>query len=203
MPPTLSFRLVHWFGRALMLALGPVRASGAYRVPREGGVLILANHLSDCDPVVLQVGCPRPIRFMAKSELFEIRVLGPLIRAFQAFPVRRDAPDRKALQQAAELLKAGHAVCIFPEGRLSEDGQLQELKAGVALVARMAQVPVICAGLIGTNRVLPYGKFVPRPSFRRTEVRWGEPRHFDAHVSAEEFLAWAEGQLRSLTGQER
>jgi 1-acyl-sn-glycerol-3-phosphate acyltransferase len=185
---------------ALMLLLGPVVARGKYRVPREGGLLILANHLSDVDPVVVQLGCPRQIRFMGKSELFQMRVLGPILRFVGAFPVKRGEPDRDALKKAMNLIKAGEAVCIYPEGQLSEDGELQELKPGIALIAKMTGAPVICCGLQGSNRVVPYGDLIPRPSFHKIHVAWGEPRTFDKSAESGEIVAWATGQLRELIG---
>lgn len=187
--------------RLLLWLLGPVRVRGAYRIPRKGGVLVVANHISDMDPIVLQSLCPRPLHYMAKKELFDIPVIGRLQRAFGAFPVNRGAPDRAALRLAASLLRDGEGVGIFPEGQISEDGLLQELKPGVALVVKLAPgVPVICCGLNGTDRMMPYRKVVPRPAFHTVEVVWGEPRTFDKSASNGEILAWASGQLRSLSG---
>ena len=103
------------FTAVLLFLLGPVRVRGAYRVPREGGVLILSNHLSDIDPAVVQHACPRAPHYMAKSDLFEVPVLRTLLKVFGSFPVKRGEPDRKALKHAADLLKAGEAVVIFPE----------------------------------------------------------------------------------------
>jgi 1-acyl-sn-glycerol-3-phosphate acyltransferase len=184
---------------AIFWVLGPIRAVGKYRVPKEGGVLILANHLADVDPPVVQVTCPRPIHFMAKSELFDMPILGPLVALFGGFPVKRGEPDRASIKRAVQLLRAGEVVCVFPEGELSKDGELQELKPGIALLARMAECQVICCGLRNTNRIMPYGKFVPRPSWRTTWAVWGEPKQFSKTVEAEEIVAWATGQLKDLT----
>lgn len=189
-------RFLSWLA---FLVLGPLAIRGAYRIPRKGGVLILANHLADIDPGAVQLACRRPVHFMAKSELFQMRILGPLIKLLQAFPVKRGEPDRVALKRAAALLNLGEVVCVFPEGQLSETGELQELKSGIALIARMARAPIICLGLIGTNRIMPYGSVVPRPTFRRTHANWGEPREFGEKVTSEELLGWVEGQLRELT----
>jgi 1-acyl-sn-glycerol-3-phosphate acyltransferase len=179
---------------------GPYRIRGAYRVPKKGPLLILGNHISDLDPPMVQFACPRPMRFMAKSELFQIKVLGFLMKAFGAFPVKRGEPDRNSIRLAVDYLKAGEAVCIFPEGQLTETGELQELKGGVALIVRMAACPVICCGLKGLDRVLPYGSVVPRPAFRRLEVTWGEVREFTKESTTEEILEWARGQLLELSG---
>lgn len=180
--------------------LGPVRNRGAYRVPAKGGLLVVANHLSDIDPIVVQASCPRPIHFMAKSELFSMRFIGRMQRAFGAFPVNRDTPDRAALRFSASLLREGEVVGIFPEGQLSEDGELQPIKPGVALIARLVpSASVICCGLKGTSGIVPYGKVVPRRSPVPVEVIWGEPKQFEAGASTEQILAWIEGELRSLT----
>jgi 1-acyl-sn-glycerol-3-phosphate acyltransferase len=187
----------------VFFVLGPVVVRGKYRVPKTGGVLILSNHLADVDPIVVQMACPRPIHFMAKSELFDMKVLRGLITTAKAFPVKRGEPDRAAIKRAVALIRTGEVVCIFPEGELSESGELLPLKPGIALIARMTGCPVICCGLRNTNRILPYGSLVPRPTLRRTPVEWGDPRQFDKHAETEEIVGWAEGQLRSLTGQER
>jgi 1-acyl-sn-glycerol-3-phosphate acyltransferase len=192
-------RVIAW---PLFTFWGPLRTTGAYRVPKKGGVLVLANHISDCDPPYLQLACPRATHFMAKSELFSVPILAPVIRFFGGFPVKRGEPDRTSLRYAIGLLEEGEAVAIFPEGEASETGELLPLKPGVAMIARHSGVPVICCGIRGTNRVIPYRSLVPRPSFHRVEAVWGEPRTFSKESTTEEVLAWVEGQFRSLTGQE-
>ena len=149
------------------------------------------------------MACPRDIYFMAKSELFAMKVVGSVMRYWKAFPVKRGEPDRGALKHAAELAKQGHVVCIYPEGQLSENGELQDLKSGIALIIRMAGVPVICLGIRNTNRILPYGSLVPRPCFRTVQMNWGEPHEFPRDATTEDVLGWVEGQLRELTGQAR
>lgn len=190
-------KFVSWL---LFLILGPIRSRGSYRVPKKGGVLILANHLADVDPIVVQVTCGRAIHFMAKSELFEMPILGSFLRQFKAFPVKRGEPDRGSIKKAVQLLRMGEVVCVFPEGQLSPDGELQELKPGIALLARMAECEVICCGLQNTNKIMPYGTVIPRPSWRQTWANWGEAKRFGKDTEAQDIVAWAEGQLRELTG---
>lgn len=191
--------LAKLFSRFLFLFLGPIRSIGNKRVPRSGGLLILSNHLADVDPIVVQVSCPRPIHFMAKSELFTMPVVGTIIKQFKAFPVKRGEPDRASIKRAVQLLRMGEVVCVFPEGQLSEDGNLQELKPGIALLARMAECQVICCGLKNTNRVMPYGKVTPRLSWRFCWARWGEPRTFPKDSETDQIVDWARDQLLSLT----
>jgi 1-acyl-sn-glycerol-3-phosphate acyltransferase len=161
-------------------------------------VIVIANHLSDADPLVLQYLSPRPIHYMSKSELWPIPLLGGILRWWGAFPVKRGAPDRTSLRLASELAKAGRAVCIFPEGQLSEDGRLQKIREGAALIVRMAGVPVVCCGLRNTNRMVPYGKLIPRPSFTRVTATWGDARTFGRDATNEEIVAWMESELRTL-----
>jgi 1-acyl-sn-glycerol-3-phosphate acyltransferase len=162
--------------RALFALLGPVEARGTENVPRTGPVLIVPNHTSDADVAAFLVALPRWTHCVAKEELFTIPVLGSAIRALNAFPIRRSGPaDRAALKRVLDLLAAGESVAIFPEGRLSEDGYLQEFQPGVAMLALRSGAPVIPAAVNGTRAVLPYGAVFPRPAFRRVRVRFGKP----------------------------
>lgn len=192
-------RILAW---PLLFVLGPCRTYGAKRVPRKGGLIVIANHLSDCDPVILQGASPRAIQFMGKSELFTMKVVGPILKWWGSFPVKRGAPDRNSLRLAAELAKSGRTVGVFPEGQLSTDGKLQEIKPGAALIIKMAKVPVICCGLQRTNKIIPYGSTIARPSLGWVTARWGEAREFGEETSNEEIVAWMESQLRELTGQQ-
>ena len=191
--------LLKWLiGYPLFTIFGPFRTTGARNIPRQGGLIILCNHLADCDPIATQLACPRGIQFMSKHELWDMRFLGAFMRWWGGFPVKRGEPDRSALRLASELAKSGAAVGIYPEGKLSEDGHLQELKPGAALIIRLAGVPVICCGLRGTNKILPYGKLIPRPAFSWVTANWGEPRSFDKDTSTEEIISWAEAEFRRL-----
>lgn len=156
-----------------------IRIEGGARVPRRGGLLIVANHLSIADPLVLWYALPRVSWFMGGAYLFEIPLLGAFLRFAKTFPVRQRTADRAALHRAEQLLLAGEAVVIFPEGECSENGQLMPFLPGVALLVRRTRVPVLPVGLIGTNRLVPYGKILPRPAFCRVRVRFGEPLRFD------------------------
>src|SRR2546428_2929670 len=98
-----------------------MRVSGLEVVPTEGPVLVVPNHDSQMDPVVLGVALRRcrMLRFLARSNLWKIPGLGPVLRAMRQIPIERGVGDQAALGEAIKALGAGEAVCVFPEGRLS------------------------------------------------------------------------------------
>lgn len=176
---------------------GGVRFEGRENVPLTGGVLITPNHISDADPPTIAIALPRACWVMAKEEIFAMKVIGPISRWLHGFPVKRYTADRTALRRAEELLKSGEAVLIFPEGKISENGKLQPILPGVLLVARAANVPIVPTVLIGSDRIIPYGKLIPRPSWRKTIVRFGPP------VTAAQLTGGAKGGDALRAGAER
>jgi len=186
--------------RTLFFFLGPLVIKGRRNVPREGGLLIFANHLSYVDAVVVQIVCPRPIYFLAKADVFEKKVIGKVFRIAKAIPIEPMTPDREALDRAIALLRAGYAVCIFPEGGTNSTGKLAALKPGLALIVKMALPTVIGLGLRDTDKMLPDGKWVLRPAFRLVRILWGEPRTFTRQADREEIMTWAEAELHQLSG---
>ncbi len=193
------WRLAKILAAIVMFLFGPVRVFGRENVPRTGAVLILANHISDADPPALGHAIPRRAHFMAKSELFQMRVIGPLIKAVGAFPVRRGTADRTAIRTAIEHLTRGDCVAMFPEGEISEDGNPLPILAGASMIIRKAGAPVICAGIRGTRRILPFSKVIPRPAFGGVSVRFGPPRTF-VDEPDEVILEWIRSQLYELGG---
>jgi len=144
-------------------------------VPRSGGVLICPNHVSDADPPAVAAALPRSAWFMGKEELFDIPVLGMLLRLYRVFPVRRNTADRAALRRAEDLLKAGEAVVVFPEGGGNPEATLQPLNPGAALLALRTGVPVIPVAVAGTPGMWPYGAPAPRRSGAPVSVTFGPP----------------------------
>lgn len=139
-----------------------LKSSGTEHLPREGGYVLSANHLSNFDPWPL--GLPlfprRQIRFMAKSELFR-SPLRPILRFGGAFEVRRGEGDTKAIETAVRLAKEGEVVAIFPEGTRREKGLVKKHQArprtGAVRVALEAGVPLIPAAIAGTDRITRLG----------------------------------------------
>jgi 1-acyl-sn-glycerol-3-phosphate acyltransferase len=133
------------------------RVVGAERVPRSGGLLVVANHISNLDPPLLGVAVPRPVWYMAKKELFAMPVLGQLLPHLNAFPVDRQAGGTAALRASLRLLKAGRCVGMFPEGGRNVTGTNEE-KGGAAFLAAASGVPVVPAAIVGTRKLRPFGR---------------------------------------------
>ena len=146
----------------LVRGLFRLRATGLDNVPRDGGLVLAANHSSNFDPWPL--GIPlyprRFLRFMAKSELFWFP-LGAIVTAGGGFRVRRRERDAEAVGTAIELCRAGHAVVMFPEGTRREKGMRKRHEArwhtGAARIALEAGVPLVPAGISGTERLARLG----------------------------------------------
>lgn len=125
-----------------------VRFSGGEHIPAKGGVLMIANHLSYVDPVLLQLICPRPIRFMGYKGLRAHRFFDWVFRYSGAIEIDSDKPA-EGMRQALRALEAGEMVVVFPEGHISRTGQLMGLKRGFEVLARRANVPVVPAFIDG------------------------------------------------------
>ncbi|MCI0406433.1 MAG: (d)CMP kinase [candidate division Zixibacteria bacterium] len=166
------FYLLVWSSvRNLSRILWRLSREGIENIPREGGVIIASNHISWYDPPFVSVSCPREVHFMAKRELFSIPVLGLVIRNLNAFPVSRGKYDRQALEAAIEVLKKGEALIVFPEGtRSRKKGEFLPPKAGIGVLAREGQVPIVPTYISGSDE-LPKVFF----SFGRVRVIFGKP----------------------------
>lgn len=116
---------------------------GEENIPAEGGVVLCCNHMSNFDPTTMAAFVKRPVRYIAKKELFEKRWSAKLLSALGAFPVDRQTTDMKALKTAIKLLKNGEALGIFAEGTRVKEGEAKAAKAGVALFALKGEAPIV------------------------------------------------------------
>lgn len=158
--------------RALFLALTRTKTSGKQNVPEKGPLLVVANHLSVADPVAIGVFLGRKAIFVAKEELFKNSITAFFVRSFGAFPVYRERPGRQVIRQANEVLHNGFALVIFPEGKRSKTGSLQQGLPGSALIAYHNRVPVLPIGIMGTEVIRGTSWIFRRPAIR---LNVGEP----------------------------
>lgn len=136
---------------------------GQELVPPQGPALVVSNHASYFDPPFLSCAMARPVAFMAKEELFHIPLLGPAIRLYGAYPVKRGSGDRGAVRAALTALNDGWLVGIFLEGTRTGNGRIEQPKLGAAMIAAKAQVPLIPVSLAGVEQIFQPGSPWPRP----------------------------------------
>jgi len=180
--------------RALAAFLAPWRLEGAENIPRSGGYILVANHINWKDPPWIEFAVGHAIRYMGKRELFETPIVGFLLRAIGAFPVRRGEADRGALQMALAVVAAGQPLGFFPEGHRSESGELIRGRPGVAYVAQRSGAPIIPLAVSGTRRAR-LGAFWRRDILMRV----GEPfRANDLGVAPEDAQAVTDAIMRRL-----
>jgi 1-acyl-sn-glycerol-3-phosphate acyltransferase len=172
----MSYSAMRWLMRTITgtYLAGLFQVIGAENVPRKGPLIICPSHSGTLDPPMVPAFTPRGDTWnMAKSEYFRGGPMEFFFRQYHAFPVVRHTADRKALRRSFDLLKAGNALIIYPEGTRVESGVLATPEPGAGFIAQNAGCPVVPVGLTGTRECLPKGAHWPR----RTPVKitFGRP----------------------------
>jgi 1-acyl-sn-glycerol-3-phosphate acyltransferase len=159
------YRFAHTLCAIVLRAVWRFRATGVENVPKTGPLIVACNHVSYLDPVALGVGLPRMLTYLAKKELFDIPLLGAIIRGCGAYPLDRDAGGVAAVRVALKVLKSGRCVGIFPEGTRNRSGTAAE-KGGAAFLAALSGAPIVPAAVAGTKDA---------KRFAQIRVAYGEP----------------------------
>lgn len=188
------------FGRAVcsiyLKSLYKIEVVGKEKFPKEGGVLLCSNHISNNDPPLVGVTCPREISFMAKEELFRVPVMKTIMHGIRAFPVKRGMSDRNALKGGLSLLKDGNVLGLFPEGTRSKTGELGTGLAGAGFFALRSSAAIVPCAIIG-----PYKRF------SKIKVVYGKPIDFEAvranKLSAQEATDIIMDSIRELIENNR
>ena len=177
-------RALYFFGRLLVRCLYRVTALGLENLP-QGGFLLLPNHITWVDALVLQLACSRPIRYVIDEEHYHKPILHPILRTLGCIPINT-RNSRSAIRAAAEKIAEGEIVCLFPEGQLERTGSLLRLQRGYELIARHANaqvVPVWLDQLWGSIFSFQGGRFftkfpkrIPYP----VTIAFGEPVNAEA-----------------------
>lgn len=162
------YRFAQRLATTLWPLVGRLDVQGLENVPEHGPFILVANHQSILDPILIQAVCPRPLHTMAKSTQFAAPFLGWLMaRHLHAYPARRYDVDPQAVRIALRRLHQGHGVGIYPEGERSWDGRLQPLRLGAVRLILKAGVPVVPTTIQGSHDVWP---------------RWGGLRRSDIRI---------------------
>jgi 1-acyl-sn-glycerol-3-phosphate acyltransferase len=142
--PEFLLRFLAWL---LMHFIYRLETRGRDNIPAQGPALLICNHVGFADALVISAGCPRPIRFIMEAAIFRIPVMSGIFRGMKAIPVAPAKEDpavyERAFQIVAEELRDGQLVCIFPEGRLTADGEIGEFRAGMMRILKETPVPVV------------------------------------------------------------
>jgi 1-acyl-sn-glycerol-3-phosphate acyltransferase len=152
------------------------RARGIENLP-VGPALIIANHQSFLDPLLIGLPLRRPVCFLARDTLFKVPVIGWILQSTYVMPIRRESAGTESLRASLKRLEEGYLVGIFPEGTRSRDGRVGVMKPGFVALARRAQVPLIPVAVSGAFEAMPRGAIFLRP--RRVRVVFGTPISVD------------------------
>jgi 1-acyl-sn-glycerol-3-phosphate acyltransferase len=169
-------RLARFWGRQLCRFCGlEIEVQGGERVRWDQPLIVMANHQSYLDIPVLYAALPEPFGMLAKQELFRVPVFSSAMRALRCVPIDRGNRRQsfESLKQAADLVRSGNSIVVFPEGTRSDNDCIRELKKGPFYLSEMARVPIVPVGIRGTrvalakNGVLVHGA--------KVRVSIGEP----------------------------
>lgn len=163
----------------ILKILGRYQVFGEESFPSSGPAIVVSNHISNWDPLMVGVAMPRQVNFIAKSELSKIPLVGFLLKKWGVVPIKRGHSDREALSKSLELLKNGKVMGIFIEGKrnLGNPEIMIKPQPGAAMLALKSEVPVVPVAVINTNRILR--------SFKRIKVFIGKPLLFTSKEELE------------------
>src|SRR5437764_5506000 len=211
MPPqSTAEHVLYFFGRPLVRCFYRVTPVGLENLP-VGGFLLVPNHITWVDALVLQLACPRPIRYVIDQEYYHKRILHPILRAIGCIPIS-NRHSHAAVRAATEQIEAGEIVCGFPEGELERRGTLLRLQRGYEVIARHGNaqvVPIWLDELWGSIFSFQGGKFfrkfpkrIPYP----VSVAFGKPleaKAADVATVREELLKLGEFCFSRRTSLDR
>ena len=149
-----------------------VHAEGKENVPRKGPVLMLCNHQSFLDPILCQIPIRRHSYFIARNTLYDNAILKRLLPTLYSIPIRRGEADIAAMRKIIAVLKQDRMACLFPEGTRSNDGRLNEVKAGFSLLSRRGKAIVVPVVIEGAFQCWPRGRKLPKPG--RISLKYGK-----------------------------
>jgi 1-acyl-sn-glycerol-3-phosphate acyltransferase len=179
----LLYRLIQLIIKFVLTINGSLKVYGKENVPEKGGVIIASNHISYLDPPIVGAALPRIATFLARKGLFDVPVLGWMIKR-SAFPIDRDNPKPSSIKEAVRRLKKGESIVLFPEGKRSETGDLLEARRGVDVIAKISKVTIVPTLLVGSDKALPLkAKWLKRANI---SVVFGKPIYYKTQDKSDE-----------------
>ena len=168
-----------------------IRVEGMKNIPEDGGVLLLGNHVSWMDWAIVQIACPRPIRFVMAKSIYDRWYLNRILRFFGCIPIAPGSSSQESLEYVAELMNQGHVVCLFPEGTLSQTGHLVEFRRGFERACELANssvriVPFYLRGLWGSQLSYAQGALKQSTGGIRREIICGFGKALPNDINAAE-----------------
>ena len=160
----LLYEATYWLSMALMTLGFSLRSEGRQRVPRTGPVLLIANHQSFLDPILVGLCSRRHLCFLARKSLFRVPVLAWFIRTLGAVPIDQESIGKEGIRVVLNQLRAGRAVVVFPEGTRTLDGAIRPLRPGIHLLIKRTQAPIVPVGIAGAFLAMPSGQTLPTPA---------------------------------------
>jgi 1-acyl-sn-glycerol-3-phosphate acyltransferase len=175
--------------KIMFLFIFRCKSEGKENIPKNTGIIISPNHISFFDPPLTGCFMDKDLYFMAKQELFDIPILGFLIKRTNAFAVKRGMQDMSAFRNAFSLLENKKALLMFPEGTRSKDGNIGKARAGVGMVSCIAQVPIVPARITNTNNM----KF-----FKKITIKYGKPIYPQKEYTKDDYLLLSQKVLDEI-----
>lgn len=177
-----------------------LRIVGRENFSKTGPVIVAPNHVSFLDPMIVGVGAPRKLNFLARNTLFRFRPFARILYWIHVSPIKREAGDINAFKLALNKLSQGEPVLIFPEGTRSKDGNLQEPKSGIGFLQKISRATILPCYVKGTMEAWPRHSRFPRP--RRISIYFGKPLSLDKEFSSnkkERYRYVASEVMRSIS----
>ncbi len=192
--------MIYWIAYYIIKLIGqifsPRTILGKEDLPPKGGFILASNHKSNLDPLLIGLCFNRRISYMAKDSLFRHPILRFLLHHVEAFPVRRDASDVRALRETLRRLKKGLPVVVFPEGTRQGSGRERKIQPGIGFLAVKSGVPVVPVHIKGSENVLPPKTKMPKRG--RVTVIFGKPLTFPAGQDYSDVVASIMREIESL-----
>ena len=153
-----------WSCSAGMIFGGSLRVRGTRHMPQTGPALLIANHQSFFDPVLIGIAARRRLSYLARKTLFDNRFFAFLIDTLNAVPIDQDGVGKEGIKTILAQLQQGRAVVVFPEGERTEDGKMLPLKPGISLLIKRVNAPLIPIGIAGAHAAWPRHQLLPLPA---------------------------------------